>query len=231
MSRELIALALLVVVFLAWRLFGRRWLASFLISKAGESAVKGIGTKAIEAQPDWITLNRVSTPQWKEASEVQAMVRPLVTAGFTSVGVFTPDKMAGVLVQLLVKPEDYLAAHVYEHPKAGMWIEIATGYEDGSSATITTAAATGLSLPPFVTTIRAEKAPSDQLAQRLVRERKPGAMKPLTAATVVREFEENYAKSMLWRKNTKVTPQELTKIVTDWSKRKDGEALKAEAGR
>lgn len=231
MSQRVIVIAVLVLVLVLWRLFGRRLLAAFLISKAGDSALKGMGTKAIQVQPDWITLSRVSTPQWKDESGVQAMVRPLLANGFASAGVYTPDKMPGVLIEILVKPTDCLAAHVYDHPKAGSWIEIVTRYEDGSSTTITTMAATGLGLPPFVTTIRADKAPGDQLAQRLVRERKPGAMKTVTAATVVREFEENYAKYMLWRKNTNVTSQELTKIVADWSKRKQGESMKAEAGK
>ena len=47
-------------------------------------------------------------------------------------------------------------------------------------------------MPPFVTTIRAEKAPTDQLAHRLVSERKQGAMKEVTAANVVREFEDEF---------------------------------------
>ena len=219
------------MLLLVWKLFGKKMLASFLISKAGDSAVKAIGTKAIQAQPDWINLNRVSFPEWKDADGVKTMTRQLAADGFVSAGIYTPDKMPGVLIDILVKPTDCLAAHVYDHPKAGSWIEIVTRYEDGSSATITTLAATGLALPPFVSTIRADKAPADQLAQRLVRERKKGEMKSVTAETVIREFEENYAKYMLWRKNTAVTPQELTKIVTDWSKRKQGESMKAEAGR
>ncbi len=231
MSQPVVVIVLLVVVLLVWKLFGKRLLATYLISKAGDSAVKAIGTKAIQAQPDWINLSRVSFPEWKDADGVKAMTRSLAAAGFVSAGIYTPDKMPGVLIDMLVKPADCLAAHVYDHPKAGSWIEIVTRYEDGSSATITTMAATGLAIPPFVNTIRAEKAPSDQLAARLVRERKPGAMKEVTAETVVREFEENYAKYMLWRKNTKVTQQELTKIVSDWSKRKQGESMKAEAGR
>lgn len=231
MSQQVLVIAGLIVAFLVWKLFGRKLLASFLVAKAGESALKAVGTKAIQVQPDWITLNKIPMPQFTDANGVQAMVRPLTNAGFTSAGVYMPDKMPGVLIHILVKPEDSLAAHVYDHPKAGSWIEIATRYQDGSSATITTMASTGLALPPFVTTIRTEKAPSDQLAQRLVRERKPGAMKIVTAETVVREFEENYARYILWRKNTNVTPQELTKLVTDWSKRKQGESFKAEAGR
>ncbi len=231
MPNQVLVIVGLIALLLIWKLFGKRLLASFLISKAGDSAVRSIGTKAIQAQPDWINLSRVSFPQWTDPNGVQAMVRPLVAAGFTSAGIYTPDKMPGVLIDILVKPTDCLAAHVYDHPKAGSWIEIVTRYEDGSSATITTLTATGLALPPFVSTIRAEKAPADQLAQRLVRERKPGAMKTVTAETVVREFEENYARYMLWRKNTQVTAEELTKIVTNWSKRKQGESMKAEAGK
>ena len=227
----MLVIVLLVVVLVVWKLFGRKMLASFLISKAGDSAMKSIGTKAIQQQPDWINLTRVSFPKWTDANGVQAMVRPLLAAGFASAGIYTPDKMPGVLIDILVKPADCLAAHVYDHPKAGSWIEIVTRYEDGSSATITTMTPPGLALPPFVTTIHAERIPTDQLALRLVRERKQGSMKTVTAANVVREFEENYAKYMLWRKNTKVTPEELTKIVTDWSRRKEGESMKAEAGR
>jgi hypothetical protein len=90
----------------------------FLLSGTGCGALKDIGKKAVDAQPDRITLSRISSPAWQDAS-VGQVISSLRTAGFKEAGVYSVDKMPGVEVGILVKTEDCVAAHVYEHPKAG----------------------------------------------------------------------------------------------------------------
>ena len=215
----------LIVFLIVWRLFGKRIMAAFLLREAGRGALKAIGQKAILKQPDWVTLQRVASPTWTNAAAVRDLVSPLKMSGFTDVGSFSVDKMPGVMLEVLVNSDDHVAAHVYDHPKAGNWIELVTRYGDGSSTTVTTLPSTGLDLPPFVTTFREAKGTRvTELVQKLINHRRSGTMLDMTADNVVRQFEENYAKYTLWRKNTGVRPEELTKIVQDWAAKKDGQA-------
>jgi hypothetical protein len=98
---------------------GKRLLALFLLSGAGQGALKDIGKQAVAAQPDNITLSRISNPAWQDAG-VQPIISSLRSAGFDDAGVYSVDKMPGVKVALLVKPEDCVAAHVYDRPGSGL---------------------------------------------------------------------------------------------------------------
>lgn len=210
-----LTLAALLVI---WKLFGKRLLAWFLLSGAGWGALKDIGKKAVEAQPDRITLNRISSPDWQDSS-VGQIISSLHAAGFQDAGAYSVDKMPGVKVAILAKPEDCVAAHVYEHPKAGIWIELATRYQDGTSTTLTTLPSTGQNQPAWLTTTRAAKAPAADLVRHLIRDRRPGAMKPVSAEQAPREFEEGFAKYMSWRKATPMTADEVAPTVRNWAQK------------
>jgi hypothetical protein len=215
----IIILAALLVI---WKLFGKRLLALFLLSGAGRGALKDIGKKAVEAQPDSITLTRVATPAWQDAS-VPQILTSLRTAGFKDAGVYSVDKMPGVKVAILAKPEDCVAAHVYEHPKTGTWIELVTRYQDGTSTTLTTLPSTGQNQPAWLTTIRAGKAPAGELVRQFIQERRwrSGVMKPVSAEQAPREFEEGFAKYMSWRKATPMTADEVAPTVRNWAQKPD----------
>jgi len=212
----------LVALLVIWRLFGKRLLALFLLSGAGRGALKDIGKKAVAAQPDRITLGRISSPDW-QVSSVEQIISSLCAAGFTDAGAYSVDKMPGVKVALLVKPEDCVAAHVYEHPKAGIWIELATRYQDGTSTTLTTLPSTGQNQPAWLTTIRAGKAPAGDLVRQFIEERRwrSGVMKPVSAEQAPREFEEGFARYMSWRKATPMSADEVAPTVRNWAQKPD----------
>lgn len=213
----IVILAALLVI---WKLFGKRLLALFLLSGAGRSALKDIGKQAVAAQPDKITLSPISRPVWQDAG-VQPIISSLRSTGFSDAGVYSVDKMPGVKVAILVKPEVYVAAHVYEHPKAGVWIELVTRYLDGTSTTLTTLPSTGQQQPAWLTTLRSAKAPAADLVQQLIRDRRPGAIKPVSAQQAPREFEEGFAKYMSWRKATPMTADEVAPTVKKWAEKRE----------
>lgn len=213
----IIILAALLVI---WKLLGKRLLALFLLSGAGRGALKDIGKQAVAAQPDNITLSRISTQAWQDAS-VQPIISSLRSAGFADAGVYSVDKMPGVKVAILAKPEDCVAAHVYEHPKAGIWIELVTRYQDGTSTTLTTLPSTGQNQPAWLTMMRNAKAPAADLVQQLIRDRRLGAMKPVSVQQAPREFEEGFAKYMSWRKATPMTADEVAPTVKKWAAKRE----------
>ncbi len=212
----------LVALLVVWKLFGKRLLALFLLSGAGRGALQDIGKKAVAAQPDRITLGLISSPDWQDAS-VGQIISSLCAAGFIDAGAYSVDKMPGVKVDILVKPEDCVTAHVYEHPKAGIWIELATRYEDGTSTTLTTLPSTGQSQPAWLTTIRAGKAPAADLVRQFIEDRRwrSGVMKPVSAEQAPQEFEEGFARYMSWRKTTPMTADEVAPTVRSWAQRPD----------
>ncbi len=220
MSASVMKLLFLVVLLVVWTLFGKRILALLMVRSAAKGVLNDVGKKAIESQPDFVNLARDEFPKFTNVPGVDELKNPLLASGFGYVGTFTVDKMPGVKVVMLVKPADYVTAHIYEHPKAGIWIELVTCYHDGSSHTLTTLPSTGLQLPPFVQTIRAAKAPATSLVQQLIAGRKTGAMKRVEAADAVDQFEQNYAKYILWQKNKGMTTAEMAEIVQNWAEKK-----------
>jgi len=208
----------LLVLLVVWKLSGKRLLAMFLLSNAGRGALQGLGKKAVEAQPDRVALGRIISPEWQDAS-VAPIISSLAAAGFTDAGVYSVDKMPGVKVAILVKPADCVAAHVFEHPQAGIWIELVTRYQDGTSTTLTTLPATGQNQPSWLTTIRAGNAPAAELVRQLIQDRPARAMKSISAEQAPREFEEGYASYMLWRKPTPMTADEIAPTVRSWAQK------------
>lgn len=213
-------LLILVGLLAVWVLFGKRILALFLLSGAGKGVLKDIGAQAIAKQADFITLQRTGVPQWRNPAAIEEWTKPLLAGGFEDAGVFTVDKMPGVKVNILVKPEDYVMANVYEHPQAGTWIELVTHYDNGDSATLTTMKNLGMTRPAWLSSIFAEKAPAMDLVRRLMTERRKGTMIAISQERAPRKFEEGYAKYMLWKKNTGLSAEEVAEQVKRWAEGK-----------
>ncbi|HET7186034.1 MAG TPA: hypothetical protein VFI82_15215 [Terriglobales bacterium] len=220
MSPALIKLLFLAALLVIWTLFGKRIVAMFLVRSASQGALNHVGKKAIESQPDFVNLARDEFPKFSNAAGIDELKNPLLASGFDYVGTFNVDKMPGVKVVVLAKPDDYVTAHIYEHPRAGIWIELVTRYQDGSSHSLTTLPATGIQLPPFVQTIRAPKAPAPVLVKMLMSGRHAGEMKRVGVSEAVQEFEQNYAKYILWQKNKGMTTAEMAQIVQKWAEQK-----------
>lgn len=222
-------IVLLVVLLIVWKLFGKQILAFALTRSVARGALRHIGNTAVRKQPDWITLSPVSDPGWNNPAAANDLIQPLLANGFTGAGAYTVDKMPGVKLAILVKPDDYITAHVYEHPKAGTWIELASRYQDGKCDTLTTLPPKGIQSPPWVTTMRAAKAPVSDLVRQLIFGRHRGDLKRIEADAAVREFEEGYARSIVWQKNNGLTPEEVACVVRDWANQREGQATGAPA--
>ena len=210
----------LIAVLVIWSIFGKRILASFLLSSAAKGALQDLGQRAIQKQPDWITLQKAANPRWTNRAAIEEWTKPLIAGGFQDAGVFTVDKMAGVKINILVKPDDCVMANVYEHPKAGTWIELVSNYDNGESTTLTTMKPTGIGRPPWITTTYAQKAPAMELVERLKSDRRKGALIAISTQRAPKQFEEGYAKHMAWQKNTGLSVEEVSAVVKKWSEGK-----------
>jgi len=200
--------------------FGRRIAGLLLLRSAARATLSDIGQRALMKQPDTITLSRLSDPGWKDAAAIAALAQPLLAAGFSDCGAYSIDKMPGVKVRMLFQDDTAVAAHLYEHAQAGLWVELVTRYDGGSSYSASTLPATGIELPPWVKIIRSPGTPAGELYQRLLHERSSVAIHRITRHDVVREFEEGYLRQMIWMKNKGISPEEVAAVVKKWARGK-----------
>jgi hypothetical protein len=188
-------------------------------------ALSEVGKRALARVPEQINLSRDDDAPIKNLPEVEGQARPLLAAGFKDLGTYSVDKMPGVYIRMLHHPETHVAAHIYDHPRVGSWIEFASRYTDGTSHTLTTLPPTGLEHPSWVRTIRADKSMvTDQLYQQFLKQRERHNIKAVSAEEVVHEFEEGYLRIMIWRQNSGITPEEVAKVALKWMKKTQAQA-------
>jgi hypothetical protein len=196
-------------------------LVRLFVRKVVRGALSAIGQRALNRTPDQIKLARTDSPAWTNGPAVEQRAAPLRNAGFRDLGVYSVDKMPGVLIRLMYHPESFVEAHIYDHPRVGSWIEFASRYTDGSSHTLTTLAPTGLDRPAWVRTIRADKGtPTDQLYSQFKTQREWHNIKPVAVNEVVHEFEDAYLRFMIWRQNAGISPEEVGRVALKWAEKK-----------
>jgi hypothetical protein len=174
----------------------------------GKAGLEAIGKKALSAQPDHLTLD--TRPAGSARPEAANAIESLTKRGFATAGTYAVREMAGVVVHFLVKPADSAVAVVYEHPKAGVWCDLQSAYQDGSSFTLTNAKmGGGLEERPGHTSVRAPGLPPVILHLRLVRERPAGELRQISAGEIAKHFTDAYAESMAWRKHRGLSAREV----------------------
>ena len=168
--------------------------------------------RAILKQAEWIKLVPVKEPQWSDPGKIEAMTGELAVEGFTAAGDYSVDELA-VLLRLMVNTSDGVTANIHDHPKGGIWAELVTRYEDGSSATATTLPDKGVPRPEWLKTLRLPGASPAQLCRELVRTRPQGPVRTVTAADAAHEFAQTYFTYMAWLKNRQLSADDVLKMV------------------
>jgi hypothetical protein len=171
-----------------------------------------IGRKALGQQPETIHLTRRNDLAWSNREAARALSKPLQDDGFEDAGTWGIDELAGTVVQLLVHQGDGLFACVYEHPKAGTWMELVTRYHDGRSCSFTTSPPTGLDPRPGHPVFHAPATPPNELLARALAERPQGAFAIVTPERAPRQFEEAWAEGIAWRKTHGIKTREVARV-------------------
>ncbi len=187
---------------------GRPWLMLGIARVFGSA----IGRAALAKTPDLIHLQPAAAGAWHDAEAAEALCWPLIEHGFEDAGVHTVREMPGVVIRLFASAGESLWAAVYEHPKAGRWVEVYTRYMDGTSATFSTHPPHGLEPRPGDVVVHAPGFSVEDLVARALGERPRRSMKPARSTTAVHEFEQAYADGIAWRKQTGVSGSEVVAI-------------------
>jgi hypothetical protein len=208
MNHPFLTLIVLVVLFVLRRVIAR--LAMFvLVRTILRKFLAGIGSKAVNQQPDAIHLMALPQHRWADGAAVAALAAPLPALGFAEAGTYRVEELAGVFVRFLVHAEERVAACIYEHPRVGTWIDFFSHYRDESTFTATTAPDSGMDKRPGATGFHASGTAADALYERMLRERPRAALIEMTTANVVERFAWAWAKSTAWRKQRGVSVGEM----------------------
>jgi hypothetical protein len=180
------------------------------LASLGEEGRAGIGRKVLDQQPDRITLSLRPAPPGAEAGTV---VQALSKVGYQRAGSYSVAEMGGLPIHFLVKPSDSAVAAVYEHPKAGVWFDLFTRYQDGTSFTFNNARMGGkLEQRPGHPTVRVPGIDPATAHARFLRERTSAAMRSFQPAEVPQMFADAYAESIAWRKQHGISAAEVQKV-------------------
>ncbi len=171
-------------------------------------AGKKVGTGALARQPDRIHLQPGGPGSWKN-SAARKPAEAFTSRGFADTGVHTIPEMPGVVVQLLAHVRDGLYAAVYEHPQAGIWLDLVSRYQDGTSVTYSTSLPTALKPRPGHPTVNLPGLEPLAVLDRILAQRPRRALKPVSAEQAVSVFEQGYADSIDYRKQVGISTGEV----------------------
>ncbi len=162
-------------------------------------AKKMIAELGASAVPATIKLVPISGASWDDAGAA-ALAVPLAGLGYEEVGFFDLDIMGGVRLQAWVHPDLGLYSLIYTSPKAGVWSDIVTKYEDGTSLTYSNSSHGGkLKQRPGRENVFFKGLGTDELHRKMLAERPDRPTRRLTAADFAPDFERAYAEQMAWR--------------------------------
>jgi hypothetical protein len=199
-----------LVAFLAVLKFAPGLVRRVTLLLLGEKGRAAVALKAIAAQPDYITLvPREGRPGAKAAGILEAMAG----LGFAPAGSFSVMEMGGLPIHFMVKSAESAVLAVYEHPRVGVWLDLFTQYQDGTTFTfITTNMGGGLEERPGHPCVRASGLDPAAAYARFVRERPARPARPFAPAEVPAVFADAYAESIAWRKQRGISGREVEQV-------------------
>jgi hypothetical protein len=166
--------------------------------------------------PERITLTPVAQVEWSDPERARTRAAELGRLGFKPIGLFLIPEMPEIKLLALHNSFERLYGIVYEHPRVGVWIDLAGRYEDGGSLTVTDSSRAGvLDKPEGHVSIAMPGEPTARLFERLRAERLPKQMLPTSPAEFVARFTGAYADEMAWRKQRGGATEDEIKRVAD----------------
>lgn len=184
----------IIVLFLVIRAKARRFFKT--LGDLAEQAQNATATAA----PARIHLVPMAVNDWDDPEAVSAQTEPLASLGFEKVGDFEVEPVDGLRLEAWVQPREIVAVVVYEHPKAGVWIDYVTRFEDGSSITYANSTmGSAVDHAPGHTVERFPGMDPTELYRKFLADRPQGPAKAYTASNFVEMFEKAYADEMDWR--------------------------------
>jgi hypothetical protein len=155
----------------------------------------------------------VSLP-WRDAATAEKLRGPLGELGFQPAGLYSGNEIPGLLLDTHAHVEQGAYAVVYEHPQAGVWVDLFSRYVDGTSITYTTTAhGRELDQRPGHGKVCAPELETEALWRRFLAERPQRPLASHTPEGFAAEFESSYAEAMDWRNARGYTEEEVRRTL------------------
>lgn len=165
--------------------------------------------------PPRLHLVRREEVSWKVAEEVERLTPPLRQLQFQHVGDFITE-LDYLRLRAFAQPRTGVYAIVFEHDKAGVWLELICETVSGGGMSYSTARE-GEAVDPRPGWKKANdpEATPEALYERLLRDRPAEPLRPASIEAFVSDFERNYAASMDWRNSRGgATEEEIRRILS-----------------
>lgn len=183
-----IGLAALIIVGIV--LLGLGWLG-FRIYRMVKGAMAGGGSMAAR-----IRLVE-SEEEGAHPVDTAALVSHFEALGFQRAGRFRIDALHGLMLEALIKPEEELAAAIYDHPGFPVFYDVTAIDHEGNCFTITTSPLSHAdNVPAGSQVVIAQGLPVQDAVRRMRAERPEGNWQTIEREHVVTAIEDAYAKSM-----------------------------------
>lgn len=188
----------LVLLTILAAVIGFLWLKWKLRKLAGDF-VSGMES-FISGPPARMRLKTSSANHWN-AKEVQSEVADLDQAGYQRISAYETPDMAGLIFLPFVSEDNRSYAVVYHQADGlGVWTDIYTKYEDGTSLTVTSAARGGeLEHRPGREKAYLPGTPAAKLVELHQSKIGDRPARPATIEGFVQDFESTYEEEMAWR--------------------------------
>ncbi|MFO0727879.1 MAG: hypothetical protein U1E65_29135 [Myxococcota bacterium] len=205
-----IILLLVLVLGLAALVLGPSLFRRYVITRLlDDETLKKLGSDGVAKTADTIRFVPRATPSWRDPSRVSALESSFRAEGFATVGVFDVPELPGLMLQGWVRPEEQLAGTIYDHPKAGIWFDIFTHYQDEQSLTGTNKDATGLDERPGHPVVRSVGGSLADVLGVFRAAVLPKERWVIDASNFEARFVQAYAHGVAWRKYRGVSAAEV----------------------
>jgi hypothetical protein len=176
-----------------------------------ERVFRDVAKRAGDRVPNEIHLVPSSMIMWKDEDKWREAYNALETHGFRHAGNYRVQEI-GVDVQFLISDKDCALACIYNHPVAGVFMDIVTRYEDGASVTFANRSASGLDQhPQLQNRFVGDIAPSE-LIEKTFAERPQEPMCPIRDEDIVPDFCRVWKEYKEWRNKRGTSAEEVERI-------------------
>jgi hypothetical protein len=207
-------LQILGVIFLLIILFGVVVLLTIRSKLRGfVKELEGLA-KTMAVAPSRIHLEKNAEAYWNDPERTFPLIEPLKSLGFEKAGSFHVEEIEGLQLEAWVNPAKSATAVVYEHPSAGIWVDIYTHFEHGTRITFTNSSVgEGLEHAPGHDSRRFPSLGTRELFEKFLAERPDKPARPVSVETFAEVFERVYAEEQDWRNSRGgVTVEEIRAI-------------------
>lgn len=165
-----------------------------------------LGAAAVSRLPDRVHLSRTEFNELQFLDRVRAAREGLAAEGFADAGAYRIDELPGIGVVLMANPAQRMTAAIYDHERAGVWVEVVSRFEDGRRWTHTTLAGNGPGARPGNMLVALPGVSLAELLARARADRPAEGQVEIGRHEVATEFEEDYAEWIAAHKGVAAGP-------------------------